>query len=763
MWWPRNRSCSGWRRTANCLVFAISAPVLAQTNAPPATLAGGEGSVAFQGYYLGGNQQPFLDTTGAAVHFRQFLPGVGFLSGSLEGYGSQNRFQTGDNFLELRGLPWAGHYWTFTGGDFRAPESLVEFPFNNIFTPEIDARGVEVQATRGQTQYTYFLGQETLTAGPRVPYRILAPQTVMGLSAARKLAPHLTVGIRLMQFSASRQSIGENAYLFPPGRDASMVRTATIQSAYAPLKQLKIYAEVSRPFSSGTRQLTSMLAGVSWEGKIFTLKANYTDEGILYFPLAGYFSGDRRGPFGEARFRPWKRLELFASASRYTNNLEHNSSLPFLESESASAGISTLLPGKVSVTGQVSTVEYNSQTPGQQTVASQNRQTTGDASRSFGRQTIHVSWREILLDAPPKPQRQRSTEVGDAYQFKHVSLGGAVRYQQTTGSERLNSLFFRGLAQVSAGPVNVYANLDIGNDLANATVFSTEAYKTSVVGVSLRLPRRWNLQGEMFRNQLNLALNEQNVFLLQDGSVLSGVSPAAAALSASSQWSFFFRISKQFRLGAGLPPENTPSGVPNLSVSLTGTIGGTVRLRSLAGNMPAAAIAIAVDGGRTVLSGPDGHYIIDGVPEGVHEVGLALDQLPADFDPGDIQRSRIVVQSHHIVRADFDVLPLMSISGRVAGPEHATLEGIVMRLLPGNRYVSTREDGSFTLSNVREGDFNVTIDAKSLPEGAELQSPTVVSTSVRSGTPVPTIRFTFILKGVQKPIRKVFDRADHDR
>jgi hypothetical protein len=758
---PRNPNRSGWRRAANWLVFAISAPVLAQTSTPPATLAGGEGSVAFQGYYLGGNQQPFLNTTGTAVLFREFLPGVGFLSGSLEGYGSQNRFQTGDNFLELRGLPWAGQYWTFTGGDFHTPAALVEFPFNNIFTPEIEARGVKVQAIHGDTQYTYFWGQETLTAGPRVPYRILTPQTLMGFSATRKVAPHLTVGTRLMQFSASPQSISENAYLFPPGRNAPLVRTAAMQAIYAPVKQVKIYAEVSRPFSSGNRQLTSMLAGVSWEGKIFTLRANYTDEGILYFPLAGYFSGDRRGPFGEARFRPWKKLELFASASRYANNLEHDSSLPFLESESASAGISTLLPGKVSVTGQVSTVEYSSQAPGQGAVASQNRQTTGDASRSFGRQTIHVSWSEILLDTPPNPQRQRSTEVGDVYQFKHVAIGGAARYQQITGSERLNSLFFRGLAQVSAGPVNFYANLDIGNDLANTTVFSTEAYKTSVVGVSVRLPRRWNLQGEMFRNQLNLALNEQNVFLLQDGAVLSGVSPAAAELSASSQWSFFFRISKQFRLGAGLPQENTTAGIPHLGISLTGTIEGTVLLRSLAGNMPAAAIAVALDGGRTVLSGPDGRYIIDGVPEGPHEVGLAPDQLPADFDPGDKQKSRIVVQSRHTVRADFEVLPLMSISGRVAGPEHAALAGIVIRLLPGNRYVSTREDGSFTVSNVREGDFNLTIDPKSLPEDAEPQSPTVVSTSIRAGTPVPSIQFTFILKSVQKPIRKVFDRADH--
>jgi hypothetical protein len=76
----------------------------------------GEAEVALQGYYLGGNSQPLTDTSGLAFRFRYFLPNVGFLSGSFEGYGSQGKLETGDNFLELRGVPWAGRHWTFTGG-----------------------------------------------------------------------------------------------------------------------------------------------------------------------------------------------------------------------------------------------------------------------------------------------------------------------------------------------------------------------------------------------------------------------------------------------------------------------------------------------------------------------------------------------------------------------------------------------------------------------------------------------------------------------
>ena len=728
-----------------------------QSGSPPAASPGGQGELAFQGYYLSGNQQDLLNTTGTAFRFQQFLPRIGLLSGSFEGYGSQNRFQAGDNFLELRGLPWAGHYWTFAAGDFRTPASLVEFPFNNIFVPEIEARGVRVQAVHGDTQYIIFGGQETLTAGPRVAYRITAPQTVMGASAVHRVASHLLVGVRLMQFSSSAQSILANPYLFPAGRTSALARTGAVQVLYAPDKRLKVYAEASRPIFGGERGLTSVLAGFTWEGAILTLKANYVSQGILYFPLAGYFSGDRRGPFGEARIRPWKSLELYASASQYRNNLERNSSLPLLTSNSTSAGVSALLPGKVSFTGQVSTVRFSDQATGQDTATSNNRQISAAVARGFGRQTVQFNWREIRLDMQPNRQRQRSTELGDTYQFKHFSLGGALRYQETAGAERLNSLFVRGLAQVNVGPVAAFANIEAGDDLANQTVFSTQAYRTSVVGVSLRLPGRWNLQSEMFRNQLNLTLNEDNLFLLQNGAALAGINPAAASLNAFSQWSVFFRLSKQLHWGSGLPSESV-AGPAAPAVRLTGNIEGVVRLKAIAAAAIAPSIPLILDNSRTVLSGPDGHYVFDNVAEGVHEVGLDLAQLPADFDPGDLRSTRVVVQPRRAVRADFEVLPLMEISGRVTGPANVPVQDIVVRLLPGTRYTSTRNDGTFTFHNVREGDFELAVDAKTLPEGAEMQSPATVGVSVRVGAPLPAVEFAFVVKRAQKSIRIVLDR-----
>src|ERR1019366_3369062 len=157
-----------------------------------------------------------------------------------------------------------------------------------------------------------------------------------------------------------------------------------------PTERLKIYADASQPFASAGSKVTSMLAGAAWESAVFSWKANYTSQGVLYFPLAGYFAGDRQGPFAEARFHPWKRLEFYGSASRYRNNLEHDNNLPSLTSSSASGGVSALLPGNVSALASVSSLYFTEAGGAVDAIASNNRQIDATLSKAIGRHTVHV-------------------------------------------------------------------------------------------------------------------------------------------------------------------------------------------------------------------------------------------------------------------------------------------------------------------------------------------------------------------------------------
>ena len=438
----------------------------------------GQADVATQGYYQGGNSQSLTSTSGIAVKFQSLVPGLGFLSGSFEGYGAQDRLQTGENFLELRGAPLLGYRWTGTVGDFHTPISLVELPYNNIYTPEITARGVRVEAAHGDVAYGFFLGDETLAAGPRVPYRIRVPQRVMGATARRKIGRHLSIAARYQQFSSSAQAIADNPYLFPSVNQLTLDRSITLQALYTPVKRLKVYLEGSQPVGEG-KAVFSSIAAASWESKALTFRVNYVLQGAHYFPLAGYFIGDRKGPFTEVRFHPWKQIDFYASASSYRNNLERDVNANNFASTSTSAGVSLSLPGRFYAGGQVSTVKYSSQLPGQTLVNSNNRQFTATLSRTLGHHSLHANWRDLYIVLPPQPTRQRAVEFEDTYGRGHLFLGGSVRLQRSTGSEIRNSVYGRGSLQGQFGRLNAFANVEIGNDLANRTVFATNAYSTT--------------------------------------------------------------------------------------------------------------------------------------------------------------------------------------------------------------------------------------------------------------------------------------------
>ena len=184
-----------------------------------------------------------------------------------------------------------------------------------------------------------------------------------------------------------------------------------------------------------------------------------------------------------------------------------------------------------------------------------------------------------------------------------------------------------------------------------------------------------------------------------------------------------------------------------------------MKLKTLGAASNVSGIPVSLDGGQIEFTGPDGHYYFKNIPEGPHEVALALAQLPADFDPGGAQESQVLVQPRRPTRADFEVLPLVTIQGRVHGPDEAPLEDIVIRLVPGTRYTTTDTQGVFTFYNVHEGDFQLALDAKTLPENAALSSPATVPVAVRVGAAPAPLEFTFVVITTQKPIRKVLDQS----
>ncbi len=738
------------RRTAAAVALLLAASRL------PAEERG-EAEVALQGYYLGGNSQALTDTSGLAFRFRYFLPNVGFLSGSFEGYGSQGKLQTGNNFIELRGVPWAGRHWTFTGGDFRLASSVVEFPFFNMVYPEVMARGFKVETWRGRWQYAAFYGAEMLMAGARVPFRIEAPQKVMGATARYKVNSRLQIGFRLLRLSTSPRQMEESPFLFSAGREFFRLDQVSAQSLFTATRALKFFAEAARSLGEeraetfeARRVPLSAMAGAVYETPRLTLRANYAHQGVRFLPLAGYFAGDRRGPYSEARFRPFSRLELFASASRTGNNLERNPELYTFTSTARTGGVALNLPWKFMANAQVSEILFSSVAPetGEER-ASRNRQLSAGVSRRIGRHSLRFNARELRLVSFARAETQKIREAEDFISFGRYFVGGAVRLQGASSEERRKTLFFRGSAQARFAFLTFYGNVEAGNDLVNRTLFATSAYNTTAAGVSARIGRHWTLQLDTFNNRLVQDLNPESVFVMESRGV-----GLTSFLSRFDQWSVFFRLTRQLHWGGAIPAEAVGQLVTG-QAPLVGSVEGTVRERGLGGEAGVAGVTLVLDDARTTTTDAEGRFRFSEVPEGPHRVALGTRDLPAEFDPGPASEARLIVENRRIARADLDVVRLSAVHGKVSGPEGAPLAGILIRLLPTARYTTTDAEGAFAFYNLREGDYDLALEPSTLPPDAAPASPARIPLAVRLGSAPPEPRFDFVIRKQEKPIRRV--------
>src|SRR5258708_32799885 len=87
--------------------FILAAAILLASIPESQAQQRGQADVGSQGYYLGGSSQKISDISGAFLSFRDFVPDVGQIKGSIEGYRREGKFATGDNYIELNGA--AGH------------------------------------------------------------------------------------------------------------------------------------------------------------------------------------------------------------------------------------------------------------------------------------------------------------------------------------------------------------------------------------------------------------------------------------------------------------------------------------------------------------------------------------------------------------------------------------------------------------------------------------------------------------------------------
>jgi hypothetical protein len=745
---------SGETNTSRSAVAVWCALVAFTISSLPARAQEGNAEIGLQGYYMANNGQTLSNTFGAAFRFTNYFDRYGYLRGSFEGYQRQGGFSTGDNFIELRTLPKFGWGWLLTGGDFRFAPNMVDIPAQNLPWPEIGATGFKIEGVRGRSSIMFFIGDQALTDGPRISVRLRAPQRQMGAAFRRRIGSGLTLGVRYLRFTSSMSGIEKSPQLFPENRAFLSADVLTFQASYALTKRLRVYAEGSAAradvaFADDAKPArNSALAGLAFESKAFSLRANFIRQTNLYLPVLGYFLGDRRGPFLEARWRPFKAIEISGSAGHYTNNLENDPRLSTYVSASVMGGVSVTLPWKLSVNTQLTNVRFTSRMAALgESSSSSNRQLIAAVSRPFGKHNFRLGYREIDTGFAGGMQKQKSAEVEDYVQLGRFFISNSVRAQESTGGEKRRSLFYRGGLQSRIAFLTAFANLDLGNDFANETVFATNSYRTTMFGLSGRVSRDWSFQAEAIRNTMMMEINPESAFVLAG----SGV-PVNSMFGNLNQWTLLIRLTRRFAWGTGIAPldlgriaEQTPPG----------SVEGFVFEDGSNPKSGVPGVTVTVDGSATATTDEMGHFRFAQVSEGSHKLAFAAAGVPADFDAGPENESVLSVRSGRISRADLSVVRLTFLGGRVRAPEGVSPESIAIKLLPTNRYTTPKANGEFWFYNVPAGDYRVALDVETLPKNGVAEGATEVPISVRHGADSPDIDFSFRIEEKTKPIRKV--------
>jgi hypothetical protein len=89
------------------------------------------------------------------------------------------------------------------------------------------------------------------------------------------------------------------------------------------------------------------------------------------------------------------------------------------------------------------------------------------------------------------------------------------------------------------------------------------------------------------------------------------------------------------------------------------------------------------------------------------------------------------------------------------------MENVVVRVVGTKLYTTPYADGTFSFYNLREGAYEVEIDAATLPDGYLLASPARVTVAASSTIP-PPVGFELKLKPqVEKPVREMLKQEIH--
>ena len=351
----------------------------------------------------------------------------------------------------------------------------------------------------------------------------------------------------------------------------------------------------------------------------------------------------------------------------------------------------------------------------------------GNLSRTFGRASLTLNETISHTIGSLTDAMQNSTQIGVSriispvisvqatYGIQSLTdrLNPASNGRSRTFSFQINAPFSYGTSQVTGRADPRLPSTIVGRILTD----------TSSTGSST---------GSSFTSSGNSGIS--NVVIVLDDKIVQRTD-----VTGGFQFSFVTPGQHQLRVESSSLPRGVTVDQPVVTIQVQG--GQTAQVLFQVGDyggitghvygrddtgaiVPLPNVLLRVDGGAYSQTDATGAYGFGRLRPGKHSIAVVLTSVPAfaTFDPAKA-RGSVDVRNGQYASVDFNAEPLGSIAGTILfAPELAPeLTGPVPNAYvvaePGEHAAIVNDDGSFIVDNLPPGDYTVSVDPETLPDG----------------------------------------------
>ena len=713
---------------------------------------------------------PKIAHTNLRLDTQQFVPNLGVVRGTFDLSRSAGAFTPSRGFLGISEVGVGSWLVDVGAGDQPFEVYPLDLGLRALYQPRVGVRGAAVSATRGGTRVSLFGGRTTLLNGFFSESVLVSEQSVFGARVALRPSERLQIAT-----SALRTTGADPVEPLTPRRTSAVSASAV----YALAPALSLVAETSAAdfaWGGSDTQIhgvdVSSVLGARWGSPRVQGEVAWMQLGPAYLPYSYVRLGDRAGVFGSVNYNLGPRLLLYGTVHRWHNQVGKSAAPRRLNVDNQFLGTRYALTRTTHINGRFGLSGVRSATFDTDFANSRSRNLYVDLARQLGPWRVSARVHEVRthLDGGPWQESVRhraDLEIRRTFRNGASAWGTLGTIRQRLGNETSPSTTgSAGLSLPIRSTLSLFSEASWNNEIPGLSA-------VSVSNTALNAGLNWDLPRHFLLSASGRYSRESSV--LNGAALGPGQAPALERFlfdRISNGYQFTMRLQKRFGWGRSAPRADTGANAGRLLEfgSISGLVFNDLDLDGVRGHAEPGVpnVAVRLDGDVLAAVGPEGTFSFGSVVVGLHTVELELVTVPAFYDLGRRARVQVEVTKGSAAEVPFSLLRLGKIRGAVIIADRTVEDEEVVptRERPGanlavrltdsqgvTRVTMSDKDGEFEFASVPRNEYELAVDATSLPDYW-----TVITEDVPTVTMTPGGRaedLQLVVAANPRPVRRI--------